>query len=145
MWAPEVSHGDMALLRLPMGLFGDGTSRAARSDYQALPGSTQSGIINANRFVGGWAMYAISRYEAGYRSRRISELVAVPVAGSDDQTALRAGYTTGSGLSSIQAPYIVCVGRVKHMPPGGRIGRHTRSESSTTRRSQRRGKQCRLS
>ena len=83
MWASEVSQGDMALLRLPMSRFGDGTNRAARSDYQALPGSTQNGFINANRFVGNWAMYAISRYERGNYTRRTSELVAVPVAGGE--------------------------------------------------------------
>jgi hypothetical protein len=83
MWASEVSQGDMALLRLPMSRFGDGSGRVSPGDYQTLPGSTWNGIINANRFVGGWAMYAMSRYESGYYSRRTSELVAVPVAGGE--------------------------------------------------------------
>lgn len=83
MWASEVSQGDMALLRLPMARFGDGSQRAARSDYQPLPGSTYNGIINANRFVGDWAMYAISQYGRSGPGRRTSELVAVPVAGGE--------------------------------------------------------------
>jgi len=80
MWASEVSQGDMALLRLPMSQFGDGSGRASPGDYQSLPGSTYDGIINTNRFVAGWAMYAMSRYDGG---RRTSELVAVPVAGGE--------------------------------------------------------------
>lgn len=83
MWASEVSQGDMALLRLPMGRFGDGSDRASPSDYQPLPGSTYDGIINANRFVGGWAFYAMSSYDYGSVLSRTSELVAVPVAGGE--------------------------------------------------------------
>ena len=83
MWRSEVSQGDMALLRLPMSRFGNGSGSVQPEDYQDLPGSTYNGIINANRFVGDWAFYAMSTYEPGNYQSRTSELVAVPVRGGE--------------------------------------------------------------
>ncbi len=84
MWRSEVSQGDMAMLRLPMSRFGNGSGSVRPEDYQDLPGSTYTGIINTNRFVGDWAFYAMSRYASpGNYQSRTSELVAVPVAGGE--------------------------------------------------------------
>ncbi|WP_029087189.1 beta-propeller domain-containing protein [Brevundimonas aveniformis] len=83
MWRSEVSQGDMALLRLPMSRFGDGSGSARPEDYQDLPGSTYTSVVNANRFVGDWAFYAISTYQPGNYQSRTSELVAVPVRGGE--------------------------------------------------------------
>jgi len=83
MWNSEVSQGDMALLRLPMSRFGDGGGSVRPEDYQDLPGSTYTSIVNANRFVGDWAFYAISTYQPGNYQSRTSELVAVPVRGGE--------------------------------------------------------------
>lgn len=82
MWNSEASHGGMALLRLPMGRFGDGSRDARAGDYQALP-ANDNDHINANRFVGQWAFYSRSSYAQGRYDRLTSELVAVPVAGGD--------------------------------------------------------------
>ena len=83
MWRPEVSHGDMALLRLPMSRFGDGSGSVRPEDYQDLPGTGPRGYIDANRFVGDYAFYAVSRYPEGSYSNPTTELVAVPVRGGE--------------------------------------------------------------
>jgi hypothetical protein len=56
MWQAEVKSGDLALLRLPLARFGDGSRMAARTHYQALPRA--GGFSNLqNRFVGEHLLY----------------------------------------------------------------------------------------
>lgn len=81
MWSPEFADGRAALLRLPMGLFGDGTRAATPRDYQLLPGSDNA-YIDVDRFVGDWLFYALERW-GGSQGDPATELVAVPVRGGE--------------------------------------------------------------
>ncbi|HEX8692910.1 MAG TPA: beta-propeller domain-containing protein [Longimicrobium sp.] len=55
MWAPEVAAGDVALLRVPLSAFGDGSGDAPRSRYRMLP--RPEGYTFQNRFVGEHLLY----------------------------------------------------------------------------------------
>lgn len=56
MWQAEVKSGDLALLRLPLARFGDGSRMAAKALYQPLPRG--AGFYNLqNRFVGDHLLY----------------------------------------------------------------------------------------
>lgn len=56
MWQGEVKSGDLALLRLPLARFGDGSRMAAKGLYQPLPrGAGLAGL--ENRFVGDHLIY----------------------------------------------------------------------------------------
>lgn len=57
MWRPEVSEGDIALLRLPIREFGDGSREARRSFYRPLPKVTGDEWNLHNRFVGNHLLY----------------------------------------------------------------------------------------
>jgi hypothetical protein len=57
MWNPEFASGSVALLRLPLGQFGDGTEEAARRHYRTLPTPTGPGYNFQNRFVGDYLLY----------------------------------------------------------------------------------------
>jgi hypothetical protein len=57
MWAPEVSAGDAALLRVPLRLFGDGSERAHSWRYRPLP--APQGYSFVNRFVGDYVLYGL--------------------------------------------------------------------------------------
>lgn len=55
MWRPEVGSGDLALTRLPLGLFTDGVTTAPREAYRPLP--RVEGYSMQNRFVGEHLLY----------------------------------------------------------------------------------------
>ena len=55
MWASEVSGGDAALLRVPLGSFGDGSRAAPASAYRVLPDPGPGPF--QNRYVGDWLLY----------------------------------------------------------------------------------------
>lgn len=57
MWAPEVSAGDAALLRVPLRTFGDGTERIPWWRYRRLPAPKGYGFVN--RFVGDHLLYGM--------------------------------------------------------------------------------------
>ena len=58
MWRPEVSEGDIALLRLPIRAFGDGSGEADLSLYRPLPRVDGSDEWNFhNRYVGNHLLY----------------------------------------------------------------------------------------
>jgi hypothetical protein len=80
MWSAEHARGDVALLRVPIGRFGDGSGAAPASAYRALPGRVQGYAFN-NRFVGRHLLYGGgSGWGGPDRSGRWT-LYAVPVAG----------------------------------------------------------------
>ncbi len=56
MWASRRAPGALALLRVPLTDFGDGSDAAARARYRALPGSDEDGELH-NRFIGDWLVY----------------------------------------------------------------------------------------
>lgn len=55
MWKAEVAAGDVALLRVPVGMFSDGRAAAGGSDYLSLPRIAGYGF--QNRFVGDYLLY----------------------------------------------------------------------------------------
>lgn len=56
MWAADGAAGDLALLRVPLSAFGDGSRAAARADYRVMPGSGNNHALH-NRFIGDWLVY----------------------------------------------------------------------------------------
>ncbi len=55
MWGDETSSGGLALLRVSLSDFADGSTAAPESAYRRLPG-TAAGAMQ-NRFVGDWLLY----------------------------------------------------------------------------------------
>ncbi|MBX3273925.1 MAG: beta-propeller domain-containing protein [Sandaracinaceae bacterium] len=57
MWAPEVSSGDIALVRLPLAMFSDGLTSAPASAYVSLPRLSGDAWAFQNRFANGHVLY----------------------------------------------------------------------------------------
>ncbi|HEX7330992.1 MAG TPA: beta-propeller domain-containing protein [Pyrinomonadaceae bacterium] len=55
MWAAEVTNGDVALMRIPIMSFSDGSERVPASSYRKLP--KPEGYTFQNRFVGNHLIY----------------------------------------------------------------------------------------
>ena len=55
MWAAEVSAGDVAMMRVPLSLFNDGSDSASSWAYHPLP--KPAGYTFQNRFVGDYLLY----------------------------------------------------------------------------------------
>ena len=55
MWKAEVAEGDVALLRIPLSTFTDGTQTVPASSYRPLP--KPQGYTFQNRFVGNYVLY----------------------------------------------------------------------------------------
>lgn len=56
MWAAHGAVGEMALLRVPLASFGDGTEIAAAGNYRVLPGAGRQWNLQ-NRYVGDWLLF----------------------------------------------------------------------------------------
>ena len=79
MWRPEFTEGAAALLRLPLGRFGDGSREAPARDYRLLPDLPGDDEAH-NRFVGGHLLLSSNRWP--YDGRQDTAFVMVaPVAG----------------------------------------------------------------
>jgi hypothetical protein len=55
MWAAEVAEGDVALMRIPLWNFSDGSEMAPATSYRQLP--KPNGDYFQNRFVGDYLIY----------------------------------------------------------------------------------------
>src|SRR5713226_525568 len=55
MWNPEAASGDVALMRIPLANFNDGSNSVSSWDYHGLP--KPSGYTFQNRFVGDYLLY----------------------------------------------------------------------------------------
>ena len=64
MWRPEVTDGDVALLRLPIREFGDGSREARLSRYRPLARIAGADWNFHNRYVGRHVLYGGSAYGA---------------------------------------------------------------------------------
>jgi len=84
MWRPEFTDGAPALLRLPLGRFGNGSREAPARDYRFLPDLPGDGESH-NRFVGDHLLLSSDAwsYEAGTST---SSVMVVPVAGGRIET-----------------------------------------------------------
>lgn len=60
MWKAESKRGDMALLRVRLRDFGDGSTAAPASAYRPLPNIVDSEV--QNRYVGDWLIYGAAPY-----------------------------------------------------------------------------------
>lgn len=80
MWAPEVTGGATALLRIPTALFGDGRREVPLSSYRPLPQLPGASWNFHNRFVGDTLLYGGGEF-ARASGREGAQLVAVPVRG----------------------------------------------------------------
>jgi hypothetical protein len=80
MWRGEFSSGAVALLRLPLTSFSDGTEEAPWGRYRPLPRPSQNSYTFQNRFVGDYVLYG-SGNSWGRPQDRQSSLVLTPVRG----------------------------------------------------------------
>jgi hypothetical protein len=83
MFASDSTSGATALLRVPLGMFGDDVLNASSKRYRVLP--RPDGSTVQNRFVGGWLLYGSGA--GGYRPRRSDghgQLFAVKYASPDE-------------------------------------------------------------
>jgi len=82
MWGSESAAGSVALMRVPISTFSDGSENVPRFRYRSLP--NPGGYTFQNRFVGDYLLYgAGSGWGAPQNSERNS-LHAVPWAGGDE-------------------------------------------------------------
>jgi hypothetical protein len=59
MWNGEHSEGAVALLRLPLSAFGDGSEEAPIADYRGLPSPAGEAYNFHNRFAGDYVLYGL--------------------------------------------------------------------------------------
>lgn len=97
MWNPEFSAGAVALLRLPLSAFGDGSEDAQRARYRALPPPGREAYHFQNRFVGDYLLYGAGNSWGRVQDRN-AVLVAVGVK-SDSVTQIPLGH----GIDRIEA------------------------------------------
>jgi hypothetical protein len=79
MWGAEIAAGDVALLRVPLDAFGDGSGKALASHYKSLP--KPAGYTFQNRFVGPYILYGTGGGWGSPTQATSGELYAYPYAG----------------------------------------------------------------
>ncbi len=75
MWGAEYAQGDVALMRVPLSLFNDGTDKASSWAYHPLP--KPAGYTFQNRFVGNYLLYGTGSGWGGAQNKKQSSLYAV--------------------------------------------------------------------
>ena len=75
MWAAEVAAGDVALMRVPLDSFADGSEAVPASQYQQLPKPV--GYTFENRFVGDYLLYGTGSGWGAPEQGKKSSLYAV--------------------------------------------------------------------
>jgi hypothetical protein len=75
MWAAEVAAGDVAMLRLPLSSFNDGSGNASSWSYHPLP--KPLGYTFQNRFVGNYLLYGTGSGWGRPQNRNEASLYAV--------------------------------------------------------------------
>jgi hypothetical protein len=88
MWGSEAGAGRLALLRVPLALFGDGRGEAQREHYRLLP-AADGGALQ-NRFIGPWLLWGGAGRERAWALRFAGRGDAQPLA-------------TGHGIERIEA------------------------------------------
>jgi len=81
MWAAEYANGDVALLRMPLSLFNDGTDKASSWCYHPLP--KPAGYTFQNRFVGNYLLYGTGSGWGAPGNNKQSSLYAVRFSDGD--------------------------------------------------------------
>ena len=75
MWAAEVAAGDVAMMRVPLSLFSDGSGNASSWSYHPLP--KPEGYTFQNRFVGDYLLYGTGNGWGPQENRNQASLYAV--------------------------------------------------------------------
>lgn len=75
MWAADVAAGDVALMRVPLSLFNDGSGNASSWSYHPLP--KPAGYTFQNRFVGDYLLYGTGSGWGAQQNRSQASLYAV--------------------------------------------------------------------
>ena len=75
MWGAEVAAGDVALMRLPLSSFNDGTVSASSWSYHPLP--KPAGYTFQNRFIGDYLLYGTGSGWGAPEKKNQSSLYAV--------------------------------------------------------------------
>ncbi len=86
MWGAEVAAGDVALMRVPLGSFSDGSDATPRSSYRKLP--KPEGYTFQNRFVADQLLYGTGSGWGLPERRSGSSLYAVRWARGEDASEL---------------------------------------------------------
>lgn len=81
MWGAEVAAGDVALMRVPLSSFSDGSEDVSSFNYRKLP--KPSGYTFQNRFVGDYLLYGTGSGWGYPQQTGRSNLVAVRWAGGE--------------------------------------------------------------
>ena len=81
MWGAEYASGDVALMRVPVSLFNDGSESASSWCYHPLP--KPSGYTFQNRFVGNYLLYGTGSGWGAPGNNKQSSLYAVRFADGD--------------------------------------------------------------
>jgi hypothetical protein len=81
MWAAEVATGDVALMRVPLWSFSDGSGDAPGSSYRQLP--KPEGYTFQNRYVGDYLLYGTGSGWGAPQKSNESSLYAVRWAGGE--------------------------------------------------------------
>lgn len=91
MWPAQSKSGELALVQIPLPLFGDGSDRVPRGAYRVLPGPDLDQHELHNRYVGNWLLYGAGgvwrRRDAG-----ALPLQAIRIDRPDPPRALRVGH-----------------------------------------------------
>jgi hypothetical protein len=81
MWGAEYAAGDVALMRVPLSLFNDGSQSASSWCYHPLP--KPAGYTFQNRFVGNYLLYGTGSGWGAPQNNKQSNLYAVRFADGD--------------------------------------------------------------
>ena len=73
MWAPEASAGDVALMRIPLSSFSDGSEAVPSRRYKRLP--QPDGYVFQNRFVGDYLIYGMGQSWAPQQTTQLPKPV----------------------------------------------------------------------
>ena len=91
MWRSGSRAGELALLRLPLDRFGDGSQAAAPGDYRALPGLTTDHHDLQNRYLGDWLLLGETAHD--HLKTPPSPLLALRYAQADPVQGVRTGHS----------------------------------------------------
>jgi hypothetical protein len=86
MWAPEVTSGDVAMLRLPIATFSEEVSDVPNGRYAKLP--KPEGYTFQNRFVGDYLLYGTGNSWGYAKPKEDPKLFVYKIAGGGDAKAL---------------------------------------------------------
>jgi hypothetical protein len=81
MWGAEVAAGDVALMRVPVASFSDGSQNVPSSRYRKLPKPEGNSYAFQNRFVGDYVLYGMGSGWGYAKKGAQANLYAVPLEG----------------------------------------------------------------